>query len=471
MQIEVLIRRIRLVAGSACSVLLFLVLAGPAVAQEPPLDVPLRSLPARDPNAIVVGGWRLYPTLRIYSLYSDNLFLSSVSPLSVPGFGITPSMAAEWTNGIHTTTLYGNLDRQAYPTANEVNTLDGRAGFSQRYEAMRDLIFTVNGNYSHKTWASGLQDSIQTAALAPTTTVLPNGNTVLPNGTIISQSGQVVGQTSPTLGSNVQLAVNPSNQYSGTFSIDKIFNRGILSLSETVSRTDYESQVLLKDTSSRTFSENAAFWLSPLFYAYSSGVVSTVATSATSSSTTSYRVLGGLGSRQFGLWRGSVYFGHQGSRTSNTSAGAPNTISAGGDIYGASISYYPTPQLTFKGTVDRTTNISSGTSVTDLALSLPNFSAVQVPLTASTHIISASLRTDYEIAPLWFAGCQLGYVRIEYVGSPRLDNSWLLDATLRYDVWRDMSIAWQYRYRSIISNAPLASANSNFVMMGTTYRF
>ena len=157
----------------------------------PPLDVPINKLSARDPNATAIDGWLLYPTLRVYSLYSDNLFLTPTRPLSVPGFGVTPSLTAVWSNGIHTTTLYGNIDRQTYPTDNEVNTLDGRAGFTQKYEAMRDLIFTVNGNYAHQTWAAGLQNSIQTPAAAPTTAVLPNGNTVLPNGNILSPTGQL----------------------------------------------------------------------------------------------------------------------------------------------------------------------------------------------------------------------------------------------------------------------------------------
>src|SRR6202011_5721322 len=106
-------------------------------------------------------------------LYSDNLFLSPTSRIAVPGVGVTPSVSAEWTNGIHTTTLYGNLDRQAFPTDNDINTLDGRAGFTQKYEAMRDLIFSVNGNYVHQTLASGLQNSIQTAQAAPATVLLP----------------------------------------------------------------------------------------------------------------------------------------------------------------------------------------------------------------------------------------------------------------------------------------------------------
>src|SRR5581483_2916003 len=164
-------------------------------AQEPPLDVPGgNKLRVRDPNAIAVDGWLLYPTLRLYSLYSDNLFFAPVSPLAAGAIGITPSMIAVWSNGINTTTLQGNIDRQDYPTANEVNTIDGRAGITQKYEAMRDLIFTANFNYAHQTWSTGLQNSIQTPTAAPTTTVLANGNTVLPNGTILSPSGQPIGQ-------------------------------------------------------------------------------------------------------------------------------------------------------------------------------------------------------------------------------------------------------------------------------------
>ena len=456
------IRSRRFAARFAFSVLFLLAWIPMAFAQEPVLDVPRNKLPARDPNAIAVDGWLLYPTLRVYSLYSDNLFLSPTRPLSVPGFGITPSMTAEWTNGIHTTTLYGNIDRQVYPTENEVNTLDGRAGFTQRYEAMRDLIFSVNGNFAHQTLAGSLQNSIQTPTAAPTTTVLPNGDTVLPNGTILSPSGQPKGQTSPQSTTSVPLTVNPSDTYTGTFSVEKIFNRGMLALSGTVNRADYEVQSS-QSTRSRTLAENAGVWLGPLFYAYSSGSIGTVVTDATSASTTSYRVIGGLGTRQFGLFRGSAYFGHQGSGGSTVS---------GGDVYGGTLSYYPTPRWTLVGSVDKTTNITSQTSATNLlAQTLPALTPVQVSLGSSTHTTSASLQSNYELTPQWFTSLQLGFTRIEYVSSTRLDNAWVLDGILRYDVWRDMSLTWEYRYRSVQSNVPLVSATSNYVTMGTMYRF
>ena len=431
----------------------------------------INRLPARDPNAIAVDGWLLYPTLRVYSLYSDNLFFAPTSPLSAGAIGVTPGVVAVWSNGIHTTTLYGNIDRQDYPTANEVNTLDGRAGFTQKYEAMRDLIFTVNVNYAHQTWAAGLQNSIQTPTAAPTTAVLPNGNTVLPNGTILSPSGQPVGQVNPVAASGAQLFVNPSNQYTGTFSVDKIFNRGILSLSGSVNRTDFENQTVQPSFNSRTFSERAAFWLGPLFYAYSNGSVSTFVTDETfgltnsspSVSTTAYQVVGGLGTRQSALIYGSIYFGHQGSEGGGATAG--------GDVYGGALSYRPTNQWTLTGTVDRTVNIASQPFAANLALTLPGLTAVQVPIGASTVITSTGLRLSYEITRQWFANYQVGYTRIDYVDSPRLDNSWIVDATLRYDIWRNMSLTWEYRYTSILSNAPLSSATSNYGIMGATYKF
>src|SRR5262245_51003889 len=61
----------------------------------PPLDVPVSRLPAKDPDAISVDGWRLYPTLRLYSLYSDNLFFNTSPRTSAAGFGVTPGMVAE----------------------------------------------------------------------------------------------------------------------------------------------------------------------------------------------------------------------------------------------------------------------------------------------------------------------------------------------------------------------------------------
>lgn len=457
----------KVAASFAWTATICFLLISSCLAQEPPLDVPaVKRLPARDPTAVTVNDWLLYPTLRVYSLYSDNLFLAPGKGIASPGVGVTPGMVAVWTNGIHTTTLYGNIDRQVYPDANEVNTLDGRAGFSQRYEAMRDLSFTVDANYVHRTWASSLQSAIQIPQGAPTSTVLPNGNTVLPNGTIVSPTGQVVGQSTSPTSSSLPLLVNPSDRYTGTFTVEKLFNRGILTLSGSTSRIEYEGQGL-QNSSSRTFTERAGFWLGPMFYMYSEGVVGTVSIDATSASTTSHRVVGGLGTGRIGLFRLSAYYGRQGSDSSSTGGHA----TAGGDVYGGRISYEPFRQWTLAGTVDITNNIGASPSATDLALTLPGVVAVQIPTTASTRIASTSVQSSYEINQQWFANCLVSYSRIEYVDGTRLDNSWIFDGTLRYDIRRDTSLTWEYRYTNIQSNTPLVGAKSNYVSMSALYKF
>ena len=150
----------------------------------------------------------------------------------------------------------------------------------------------------------------------------------------------------PAAGSSGPLLVNPSNPFTGTFSVDKIFNRGILSLSGSVDRTDYENQGLqhFKICRIRGLERSRKMPHSGLVRCsmHILTVPSRRCDDATSdlsgaSSTTSYRVIGGLGTRQFGLFRGSVYFGHQGSEGGGASAG--------GNVYGGDSSYYPTPAL------------------------------------------------------------------------------------------------------------------------------
>jgi hypothetical protein len=173
--------------------------------------------------------------------------------------------------------------------------------------------------------------------------------------------------------------------------------------------------------------------------------------------------VGGVGTRQFGLFRTSAYFGHQGSEGGGTAAG--------GDVYGGRLSYYPTPAWIITAAVDETINVASQASLSNLALTLPALTPVQVPVSASTRITATSLQADYKISSRWSTSWQVSHTRIKYIDSPRLDNAWVLDATLRYDVWRNMSLTWEYRYRSILSNAPFVSATSNLGMMGATYKF
>ena len=410
-----------------------------------------------------------YASIRIYS---DNLFLSPTAPIKALGLGISPSLTAQWTNGIHTTTIYANFDTEDYPTDNTINTFNREATVTQKYAPLPDLTFTVLGDYTHQTISSSLTNSIPNAisTLPSTPTRLSNGDIELPNGQIVSPSGQIVGQVNPVLANSGTALVNPYDQYTGTATVSKIFNNGILTLSSSLASTDYQSTQGTGPTSftsftTKTFREDGAFWLGPVLYAYSDGAFSMRTENASlDANSNAYRVVGGIGTRQFGEFRSSLYFGYQGSEVQGSGT-------AGGDVYGGKISYYPTPAWTITAAIDETINISSQTAVSTQALTLPTNTPEQIPLSSSTRITSTSLRTQYAISPQWTAIGTFGYTRTEYIDSPQRDSAWLADVVLSYDIWRNMTLTWEYQYTSIISNAANTSASRNLVTMSANYRF
>ena len=431
------------------------------------MTVPAGGLPAVG-EAIPFNTWLLYPSLTLSSQYSDNYFLSNQAKIAGVGFGVTPSLIATWSDGIHTTTLSGNFQGRDYPTANEINATDGEATFSQKYEPLRDLSFAFSGDYTHQTIGYSLNSSIPSAIITPGTTVLANGNTVLPNGQIVSSTGQVVGQqvTSPLVVNGLAI-VNPYDQYTASTSVQKIFGYGgIVNLGASLTRLDYELQSSNSlDYTATTFTERAAFWLGSVFYVYSNGVLALDANTYPNPNSDVYRVVGGIGTRQFGLFRASAYFGYQGSELSGGFG------SAAGDVYGGALTYYPTNDWTISATVDRTINISSITVSSSQAQSLPGLSPVLIPLSDSTDTTSVGLNTNYAISPQWSVNGTLTYSHIAYIGSSFFEDAWLADARLNYNIWRNMTLTLEYQYSSIVSNEPLTSANRNFIMTSATYRF
>ena len=63
------------------------------------------------------------------------------------GVKLRPSIVADLDAGIHHTTVFANGDFNIYPDKSDANTVNAQAGFSHKWEAMRDLIFQVGGDY------------------------------------------------------------------------------------------------------------------------------------------------------------------------------------------------------------------------------------------------------------------------------------------------------------------------------------
>jgi Putative beta-barrel porin 2 len=446
------------VFGGVVSAQLLLGFSATAFAQDaPPLNVPLSGVLTKGEGPSV-GDWILYPSIGVFSSYSDNLFQSPTSPISTWAFGIDPSLVAEWSNGIHTSTFYGSAEGRGYPTESELNAFDDRVGWVQKYSPLPDLTFGLQGDYAHNTLATQLITALPSLT-APGTSVLANGNTVLPNGNIVSPTGQVVGQSSPSLtAANSTTLINPNDQLSATASVDKILSGGLIGLNAGVSRTEYQNTNLNPDFTVTTIGGRGAFSLGPMVYFYSNGQLALYETSS------SFSARGGIGTRQIGLFSASGYFGRQGSEEQNSG-------SAGGNIYGGKLSYFPTPDLTFNVAFDEIINISSETGTSNLAISLPTPTALVIPIGASTRISSYSLQASYTISNQWSAFGNFGYVRTDYIDGSGFENAWLADGVLRYAMTRDITLEWEYQYSSIVSNLPLTSSKRNYAVMRATHKF
>jgi hypothetical protein len=437
--------------------------SGVAKAQsQPPLSVPFGGPPPADPEAITIEGWQLRGALDTVVQNSNNYLLTSPASLSGWAAGLNPHATAEWSNGIHSTILYGTYQHLQY---NSVGTDDGEATITQRYSPLRDLTFSLLGDYTHRTIGNILTNSIPTTITTTATTVLPNGNTVLPNGTIVSPSGQIVGQVGQTAGAGGVSVVNPFDQFTGAARAEKIFNGGVLSLGASVLRYSYENQASKAgDFTAKTFTEDAAFWLGPLFYAYSDGSFTARTNTQPVPDSTAYRVIGGIGTRQFGLFRASAYVGHQGSQASGSG-------SAEGIVYGGAISYDPLPTWSLSANYDDTTNISSQISASTQALSLPSVTPLLLPTSSSTEVSTITLRSEYRPATQWAAIGLVGFTKVRYLDSPQMQDAWLADATLQYDVLRNLTLTWECQYTSIVSNHPASSVSRELVIMRSSYRF
>jgi hypothetical protein len=452
--------------------------SGAALAQEPPIGIPAGGPTGKDLSAIPFYSWLVYPSINFLALNSNNFFLQPQSGPRGWEFVVTPAVTAIWSNGIHTTTIYGNVQRLEYPTNNELNGTNGQATFTQQYAPLRDLNFALVGDYTHQTLQSALTNAIPNPIGFTGITVLPNGNIVLPNGNIIDPTtGQVIGHVNSGFGVTPLSLVSPFDQYTATARAQKIFSYGIVTLGASVARTNYVNAGTANFTN-KTFNEDAAFWLGSVFYIYSDGAFNTRDTDPGGTSqtgptpaltSTAYRIIGGIGTRQIGLFRASAYFGHQGS-TQSGSAAEPGS-SAGGDVYGASLTYYPTSDWTISAHADETINRSSAGAASNQAINIPGITPLQFATTSSTAITSAGLTLSYTINPLWSATGTFGFTHAAFLGSPAWDDSYVADVQLTYQMGSHLTLGWDYQHSSVVSNQPLTNANRNQVSMTATYKF
>ena len=309
----------------------------------PPLDPPGERALASS-SGLSIGQWLLSPTLDLTTLYNTNIQSSPTNSLKGAGFNYHPALQAEFDTGIYDTKLYGNVDSTLYPTQNELNTFNRQAGVYETYAPLRDLILSTHVDYTHNTFANVVITSIPVPVTSPVTPA-PEG-----------AAGVVATQ---------QTVVNPNDNYTATVSAYKEFNRAFLRFGSTVALTQYENATSSTSTNSSTsqnyykeiYNGGAGFWFSPILYAYADAI-DTNTIPAVGLVSNSYLARSGIGSAQIGLFQGSVYYGQQGTAVDQGGG------TAGGDIYGGTLSYFPTSAWNMSLSVDRLRNRSDITGNT-----------------------------------------------------------------------------------------------------------
>jgi opacity protein-like surface antigen len=412
------------------------------LAQAPPLSPPeVGALPTGQ-GALWLGPWLLTPSLDVSTFYDSNIYSSPTTPVSGPGLHFHPSLLADWNTGIHDTQLYGNIDSSVYPTLDyHNNTFNNQAGFVEKYAPLRDLTFTVQGDYAHNTLASVLTNSIPTPIVSPATPLLPGS------------AGVVATQ---------QTVVNPNDTYTGTATIYKELNRAYVQLGGSAYRTDYPSTPT-QNIQGESYNGSGGIWLTPWFYAYTTGAQA-FSQPAVGVSSDSFSARGGIGSAQIGLFQGSVYYGKQGTEV-------PGDGKAGGDIYGGVVSYFPTDVWNMSLSVDRLRNISDINEGTPLALGGLPLSSVGVPTNASAQITSIAFRSDYRFSEQTSFYGVVSDTRTAYIGISRVDNSWLVSAGIRRQLRDNLSLTLSYQYTRLTSPEPNTSFTRNLISLGAHYNF
>lgn len=395
--------------------------------------------PSRDYTGLPLGGWMLYPTLFAGVVYDDNVNPNQLNRSSGVGLRLVPRLVAVRNTGIHNSTLYGSVDARLTGGGGGEESVAARAGVTHEYEAMRDLIFRFQGDYTRQTDVFNSASSFNSASNFTNTSIVQN----------------------PFANTNLATS-SPYNQFTGAATVTKTMNRSFVVLGGSISHIAYDNTASLVggalvpsslDGTVYVLSGRVGYWVTPLFYSFAESSIDrrNFATSAFDSSV--YRFVGGIGIDQIGLVRGEVFAGYQSSHQDFATL-----QSAGGGVFGGRLAYYPTRYWTLRASLDETLGLSTVASPTS-------------PLGTSTRVTTALLQSDYAISKVWTAGVRFGYTETQYSGSLRQDRGWLAGGSFNYNLWRNLGLTIDYQMTKLDSNVPLQSFTRNVVTVGATYRY
>ena len=436
----------------------------PSAGGPPPLLPPqVAALPTGD-QSLTLGQWLIRGAVGVSTFYDSNIYQSSTPPIfHGPGFEIRPNLLADFNTGIYETSIYGNIDSAIYPTLNSSNdTFNRQAGILQKYSPLPDLVFTAQGNYAHSTNATVLLNSTTPATPSIPTPIVSPANPALPGAAGII--------------ANTQTVVDPNDSYTATANVYKEFNRAYAVFGGSISDTTYEAMPSFNFNLAAYYG-GGGIWFSPLFYAFAGGAQS-FNSPAVGFSSASHFAKGGIGSDRIGFFQGSIYAGEQGTTV------ADNGGQAGGGVYGGAVSYFPIDVWDMTFSVDRLRNVSNITVATSQALGggiggLPNgaagglaLSGVAISTNTSAQVTTLAYRTNYRFSAQTTAFGLISVTPIAYLGTSRVDYSWVGSIGIRHQLRENLSLTFAYNYTRYESEAlPSLNFNRDFLSLGAIYTF
>jgi Putative beta-barrel porin 2 len=415
-------------------------------------------------EGLAAGGWMLFPSVFLGGVYNSNLAQAPQGTATENAFGgrVVPRLVSTYDGGMYKTMVYGVVDGDFYhdnvSNTNffDQNTLSATAGFSQAYEATRELLFNVYGNYTRERDIFNSALNFNNGAIGPAGTP-PNNLPIIIN----------------PFGTTPSVNPIPFNQFTGGASATAKAGEGFATLAATAFYILYDESPDNVPTPFQTSLNGANIWVTgrlgyhivPGFYLFGEGDGIFQRFNNSLFDTNGYRAIGGMGwDDQKSLFRGEIYGGYQAQFQENLNGviippglGIPPTTNTS-PVFGGRISYYPTPYWTIVAQADQSLGVST-------------FLSPSIPAGVPSLVTTAILQTTYGIAREWSVGVRGGYTRAQFFGLPDLQNGWLAGASFNYEIWRNLLLTLDYQYTNVRSNVAFQSFMTNMGSAGVTYRY
>jgi len=408
--------------------------AGTPPTNVPPVDSGRPDVfinPGQTNDAMIAGGWLIYPSAFVGGVVDTNVNQTPKGQTSA-GIRITPSLLAETTTDLSKMTIYGVADSRIYTGSGASNgdNVDVSSGVLDIFQPLPDLIVSGQADYTRQ------KDLFSTL-----------GDT------------HAITNVNPT-GIGLSPVANPLayNQLSAVASVQKNFAEAFMVVGGSIVGQIYDQNTLANNQSPNnityTGSLRGGLWLTPAIYGYVEGDGDARGESVGYLGSSGYRVLGGFGTDQIGLVKGSIYGGYQAEDYNSASIG---TI--GSPVYGVSGFYYPLPELAFNVSVDETLGASLLAPASGLQLG------------TATRVVTTLATAQYMLAEQWTASGRGGYIHTDYIDNPRRDDAWTVGGTVTYQLARNLGLTADYQHIQLSSNVSDQGYDRDVFTLGVTVKY